>query len=183
MQCPLTRGGPGSPGPKPATLRASVGSTEATSDQSASVSSDRRAQRGSRFVGQDEDPNRKRTLFATSVVRFPRGKAHSPGAETRDRRAGLGGPPRVHDKWREAGRSTSLATKSSATLSHQCSGFGLGREANRLCQADFGLYNELAKTRPDLSGNAVAPELSFYGQHQQRRHERDDLIAPERRPG
>ena len=34
-----------------------VGSTEATSAQSASVSSDRRAQRGSRFVGLGEDLN------------------------------------------------------------------------------------------------------------------------------
>jgi hypothetical protein len=53
-------------------LRASVGSTEATSDQSTSVSSDRSAQRGSRFVGQGEDPNREGTLFASSAVRFLR---------------------------------------------------------------------------------------------------------------
>jgi hypothetical protein len=41
----------------------------------ASLSSDRSAQRGSVFVRQDEDPNRERTLFAISVVRFLRGKS------------------------------------------------------------------------------------------------------------
>jgi hypothetical protein len=44
---------------------------EATTE-GASVSSDRRAQRGSRCVGQDEDPNREGTLFASSAVRVLR---------------------------------------------------------------------------------------------------------------
>jgi hypothetical protein len=50
----------------------------------ASVSSDRRAQRGLRFVGLGEDLIREGTLSASSVVRFLRRRAHSamrgPGA-------------------------------------------------------------------------------------------------------
>jgi hypothetical protein len=41
------------------------------------VSSDRRAQRGSRFVGLGEDPVREGILFASSAVRFLRRRAHS----------------------------------------------------------------------------------------------------------
>jgi hypothetical protein len=43
----------------------------------ASVSSDRRAQRGSRSLGQDEDLNREPILLASSVVRFLRRRVHS----------------------------------------------------------------------------------------------------------
>jgi hypothetical protein len=38
---------------------------------------DRRAQRGSRFVGLGEDLNREETMFAGSVVRFLRRRVHS----------------------------------------------------------------------------------------------------------
>jgi hypothetical protein len=41
------------------------------------VSSDRRAQRGSRSLGQGEDLNREGILFASSAVRFRRRRAHS----------------------------------------------------------------------------------------------------------
>ena len=58
-------------------LRASVGSTAGTSDQPASVSSDRSAQRGSRFVGLGEDLNREGILFNNSAVHFLRRKVHS----------------------------------------------------------------------------------------------------------
>jgi hypothetical protein len=53
----------------------------------ASVSSDRRAQRGSRFVGLGEDLNGVGTLFAGSVVRFLCGTAHSARSD-RNRPAG-----------------------------------------------------------------------------------------------
>jgi hypothetical protein len=43
----------------------------------ASVSSDRRAQRGSRSLGQGEDLNREGILFVSSEVRFLRTRAHS----------------------------------------------------------------------------------------------------------
>ena len=45
--------------------------------QSASVSSDRRAQRGSRSLGQGEDLNREGILFASSADRFLRRRPHS----------------------------------------------------------------------------------------------------------
>jgi hypothetical protein len=51
---------------------------EATPER-ASVSSDRRAQRGSRFVGLGEDLNREGNLFAGSVVHFLRGRPRVPG--------------------------------------------------------------------------------------------------------
>ena len=44
---------------------------------SASVSPDRSVQRGSRFVGQGEGTNTEGILFASSAVRFLRGRAHS----------------------------------------------------------------------------------------------------------
>ena len=43
----------------------------------ASVSSDRRAQRGSRFVGQGEGPNGEETLFVSSDLRSLHKRAHS----------------------------------------------------------------------------------------------------------
>ena len=46
--------------------------------------SDRRAHRGSRFVGQGEDPNREGTLFASSAVRFLRQKRTCPQGERRE---------------------------------------------------------------------------------------------------
>jgi hypothetical protein len=47
------------------------------SSEGASVVSDRSVHRGSRFVGQDEDPNREGPRFASSEVRFLRRRAHS----------------------------------------------------------------------------------------------------------
>jgi hypothetical protein len=46
------------------------------------VSSDRRAQRGSRFEGLGEDLNREGTLSARSAVRFLRKKAQAPGCRS-----------------------------------------------------------------------------------------------------
>jgi hypothetical protein len=73
-------------------IRATCGSIKAdlaalepeATPEDASVSSDRSAQRGSRFVGQGEDFNREGTPFAGSVGRFLRRSVHSamrgPGA-------------------------------------------------------------------------------------------------------
>jgi hypothetical protein len=59
------------PGLSPPTARPSHGA-----EQRASVSSDRRAQRGSRSLGQGEDLNREGILFPSSTVRFLRRRAH-----------------------------------------------------------------------------------------------------------
>jgi hypothetical protein len=50
------------------------------------MSSDRSAQRGSRFVGQGEGPNREGTLFASSAVRLLHRITHT---AMRDTRAGF----------------------------------------------------------------------------------------------
>jgi hypothetical protein len=81
-------------------LRASVGSTEASGSHFAAqcefvcwspsireqlplavawVSSDRRAQRGSRFVGQGEGPNGERIAFASSAIRILNRMTHTAG--------------------------------------------------------------------------------------------------------
>ena len=58
--------------------------------QPKSIRSDPREQRGSRFVGSGEEPNREGTLFAGSAVRILRAKAHRSAvvATGTDRRAG-----------------------------------------------------------------------------------------------